>query len=345
MQGDQITKFNRRTLAELKSCSPFKKVDLKGKNLKGAKFSELVFEDCDFSGADLTNAKLGKANFRRSKFVGANLSGANLKDTRIRNAELTEANLSASKLLSTDFTDSNLSKVDFSNAKFGSSTQSWYYDAISLKGLDLSTSNLKGATMGKARYDEKTKLPKSMTKVQLKAMTWEGGGVPPHERKQNKKVEGPLDFDKFMERLKEITDSSRLSKSTKMLKANSFELFTEIKPDSVVGVVKSQTDKNLVYSCSLDQTGKFACCTQNLNPCGGLRGAICKHILVLMIGLTKSGELSATDVDQWINDSKLKQPELDKDLMSEILLKYKGAEAGEIDWRPTETVPEDFFAF
>jgi len=31
--------------------------------------------------------------------------------------------------------------------------------------------------------------------------------------------------------------------------------------------------------------------------------------------------------------------------MSQTFLKYKGAEAGEIDWRPTETVPEDYYAF
>ncbi|MHB8898287.1 MAG: hypothetical protein ACYC6Y_06030 [Thermoguttaceae bacterium] len=29
------------------------------------------------------------------------------------------------------------------------------------------------------------------------------------------------------------------------------------------------------------------------------------------------------------------KPELDKDVMSETFLRYKGAEAGEIDWRPT----------
>jgi len=36
---------------------------------------------------------------------------------------------------------------------------------------------------------------------------------------------------------------------------------------------------------------------------------------------------------------------LDKEAMSAILLRYKGAEAGEIDWRPTETLPEDFYAY
>ena len=345
LQANQIAKVNRRTIAELKSCCPFRKVDLKGKNLKGAKFSDLVFEECDFTDADLSKAQFTEANFRKSKFVGAKLSGADLKNAKMRNVDLTNADLSNAKLLSTDLTGAKLTNVNFSKAKFGQSTKRWLGNSINLKGLDLSTANFKGAKMGYARYDEKTILPKSMTKTQLKEMEWDGGGIPPHERKQNKKVDGPLDFESFMERLKEITDSSRLAKSTKMLKANSFELFTEIKPESVVGIVRSQSDKELVYSCTLNAEGKFACCTQNLNTCGGLRGAICKHILVLMIGLTKSGELNAADVDQWINDSKMKQPELDKDLMSEVLLKYKGAEAGEIDWRPTETVPEDFFAF
>ena len=66
---------------------------------------------------------------------------------------------------------------------------------------------------------------------------------------------------------------------------------------------------------------------------------------MLVIGLSKNGQLDPTVMDDWVNNSKQKNPSLDKDRMSEILLKYKGAEAGEIDWRPTETVPEDFFSF
>ena len=46
----------------------------------------------------------------------------------------------------------------------------------------------------------------------------------------------------------------------------------------------------------------------------------------------------------WADASKAHSPILDKDAMSETFLKYKGAEAGDIDWRPTETVPEDFYA-
>jgi hypothetical protein len=29
--------------------------------------------------------------------------------------------------------------------------------------------------------------------------------------------------------------------------------------------------------------------------------------------------------------------------MSATFLRYKGAEAGEVDWRPTETIPEDYY--
>lgn len=98
-----------------------------------------------------------------------------------------------------------------------------------------------------------------------------------------------------------------------------------------------------MYSCSLASDGSFACCTQNLNVCGGLRGALCKHLLVLVIGLAQANEISPDVLDLWIQRSALQKPSLNRDAQSEVLLRYKGVEAGEIDWRPTETVPEDFY--
>ncbi|MCI0357643.1 MAG: hypothetical protein L0211_04045, partial [Planctomycetaceae bacterium] len=128
------------------------------------------------------------------------------------------------------------------------------------------------------------------------------------------------------------------------LKADTFKLFAEVTPDHVIGVIKSQTDPDLVYSCRLGSNGVFACCTQNLNICGGLRGAICKHLLVLLVGLSKAGQLDPATADAWIAASASQKPILDKDVMSEAFLRYKGAEAGEVDWRPTETIPEDYYA-
>ncbi len=159
-----------------------------------------------------------------------------------------------------------------------------------------------------------------------------------------KKPSGPIDLNAFMKRLKNRADPARLAKALSMLKADRFKLFVQIEPDSLVGVVKSQTDPNLVYSCRLTAAGGFACCTQNLNVCGGLRGALCKYLLVLIVGLTKAGELDPTQVDKWVESSRSQKPVLDKDVMSATFLRYKGAEAGEVDWRPTETIPEDFYA-
>jgi hypothetical protein len=147
-----------------------------------------------------------------------------------------------------------------------------------------------------------------------------------------------------MDRLSDQVDTARLSKALAMLKAERFQLFSQVEADSVVGVVKSQTNPGLVYSCRLASDGSFACCTQNLNPCGGLRGALCKHLLVLVVGLTKAGQLDAGTVDGWVKASTANKPLLDRDQMSATFLRYQGAEAGEVDWRPTETIPEDYYA-
>jgi hypothetical protein len=154
-----------------------------------------------------------------------------------------------------------------------------------------------------------------------------------------------MDFAEFMNRLGRLTDAARLSKAVRMLKAERFQLFSQVEKDSVVGVVKSQTDPDLAYSCRLDAKGNYGCCTQNLNRCGGLQGRRpCKHLLVLLIGLTRSGELEPAVANKWLEAARYNGPVIDKDAMGDTFLKYKGAEAGEVDWRPTETIPEDYYA-
>ncbi len=157
------------------------------------------------------------------------------------------------------------------------------------------------------------------------------------------KSEG-MNFDAFYARLGQKIEKARITKATQMLKADRFQLFADVKDDTILGVVKSQTDPELVYSCRLTSEGTFGCCTQNLRPCGGLRGSLCKHLLVLILGLTKAAEFDPAAADAWIDSSRTQKPDLDKDLMSETFLRYKGAEAGEVDWRPTETIPEDYYA-
>lgn len=163
-------------------------------------------------------------------------------------------------------------------------------------------------------------------------------------KKIEKEVGKVTDIATFLKALQLRADKQKIDKATKMLKASGFKLFNDVTDTHLNGVVKSQTDPDLVYACRIEHDGQYACCTQNLNICGGLRGSICKHLLVLIIGLVNSGELDPTEIDGWIAKSHDAKPELDKEVMGEIFIRYKGAEAGEVDWRPTETVPEDYYA-
>lgn len=142
-----------------------------------------------------------------------------------------------------------------------------------------------------------------------------------------------------------LKDSARLAKALAMLKKEGFQLFHEVASDAIAGVVRSQSGDDLVYACRLAANGDVSCCTQNLNVCGGLRGEACKHLLVLLIGLAQAGAVDAATVDSWLAAGLQRKPVLDRELMAEVFLRYHGATAGELDWRPTTTLPEDFLAY
>jgi hypothetical protein len=155
---------------------------------------------------------------------------------------------------------------------------------------------------------------------------------------------GAIDLPRFIQALTASTDAARMAKVTQMLRAERFQLFCAVTDDHITGVVKSQTDAKLVYACRLAHDGGFFCCTQNLMHCGGLRGALCKHILLLVIGTAQSGALDVARASAWAAASRTSKPVLDKDAATATFVRYKGAEAGEVDWRPTETIPEDYYA-
>lgn len=295
----------------------FSKATLTGANMqrsdvRNADFSGAILKEAKLAKADLTYAKASKADFTGAELPGAKLHGANLKDAVLKDADLTCATL----------------------------------DEADLRGVDLSKcKTLESASLSRAKYDETTTLPEDF--AQHSQLLWKGTGSDPYKEKIkiSAKATASVDFDGLMTHLKTSFDQARLKKALSMLKKESFQLFAEVQETSVIGVVKSQTDEELVYACMLTQDGEFCCCTQNLNPCGGLRGALCKHILLLVIGLSRTDQLAPSDVAKWILSSKVEKPKLREDEMSTTFLRYKSAEVGDIDWRPTETIPEDFYSF
>ncbi len=292
--------------------------DLRGVDLSGAKLDEGKFWSRDLRGANFAGASCIKTELWNTQLQSADFTGANL-----RTCEMSHAVFSGAK-----FSGADLTECDLKNAK--------------LQGVDLSQAILTGAQLEEAQFDESTVFPAGFKPPAR--MVWKGNGMRPDAVVLPAAQAGSLDFETFLKQLGEKVEAARMQKAGSMLKAERFELFADVQDASIVGIVKSQSSKDLVYSCRLTSDGSFGCCTQNLKPCGGLRGALCKHLLVLIVGLAKAGKFDAATVDHWINLSRGQKPGIDVDSMSATFLRYKGAEAGEIDWRPTETIPEDFYA-
>jgi hypothetical protein len=155
---------------------------------------------------------------------------------------------------------------------------------------------------------------------------------------------GELDFAGFLSQLYGHVNEAKLGRALAMLRTDRHQLFTNMDDTHLVGVVKSQSGSGSVYASWLAPAGRYGCMTSTLDPCMGLQGTVCKHLLVLVVGLARAGELAKPRAIEWIRAANGKAPKDDKDLCAGTFIKYKGAEAGEIDWRPTETIPEDFYA-
>lgn len=309
------TKADEAILETFSLVGTFKQSTFKRANLKSAQLCG-DFSDSKFSETDLSDARL-QGTFRNCDFTAANLRGAEIVDSDLRKSCLKDA----------DFTDANLR-------------------GSNLREIDLTVcKSIKGANFAESQYDAKTVLPEAFP--QERDLVWKGAGPDPYKEKLRKLFSkiSSADFEEFIKQITERFEKARIQKALDMLKKEKFQLFTDVDTTSIGGIVKSQTDKELLYSCRLAGDGSFSCCTQNLKACGGLKGSLCKHLLVLVIGLVKAGRLDPTSGVKWVLYSTLEKPKVDRDLSSELFLKFKGAEEGEIDWRPTHTVPEDYYAF
>jgi uncharacterized protein YjbI with pentapeptide repeats len=332
--GAGVTKFNARTDKERERLGTLARLDFSNAKLAGVALGGQDLRGAKFDGATLTAAQFGRAKLQEASFARADAAGANFALTKsadavFEGARLTKCNLRAASFLRANFRDTDLTGSEF------------HYS--NLCGADFTGSTLTDVNFERAKFDGATRFPDGFRPPEN--MTWAGSGPHPEKlRAVTVTAAGTLDFASFVAGLDGKADAARIKKATAMLKAERFQLYADVTDAALVGVVKSQTSKELVYSCRLASDGQFGCGTQNLKPCGGLSGALCKHLLVLVVGLAKAGRLDAATVDNWINASKVQKPSLDKDALSETFLKYKGAEAGEIDWRPTETIPEDFYA-
>ena len=153
-----------------------------------------------------------------------------------------------------------------------------------------------------------------------------------------------FDYRSLTVQLRQLIDHRKIDRAIKMLKTDPMELYTDVGSDRFLGgIVRSQTQSDTYYACWLDDTGQYGCADQNLDRCYGQSGTPCKHLVVLLIGVTRVGELDPALAHEWVRAAAKKRPSRSEQHCAELLLRFKGGLAGEIDWRPTETVPEDYY--
>jgi uncharacterized protein YjbI with pentapeptide repeats len=338
-----VKRWNARSADERRHAGPFGGVDLSGAQLDGIDLGSRHFHAASFEGASLAGANLFGTELRKARLARANLSGAKASFASFSSADLTGADLRNASLWGARFRGTTLREADLRNA-----------DASRAKlcGADLTGAQLEGAKLDRAEFDEKTVWPAGFTPP--RALHWKGKGADPRSRMPAAPAAAPaappapapaLTLAEFMDRLRGVVDVARLGNALQMLRAERFQLFTQVEQDKLVGVIRSQSSAERVYACKLCADGSFSCGTQNLRVCGGLSGSICKHLLVLIVGLARGGQVDLGRTYQWVRASRTQHPLFDKDEAAAVFLRYKGAEAGEIDWRPTETIPEDYHAF
>jgi uncharacterized protein YjbI with pentapeptide repeats len=325
--------WNKRSDADRQAAGDFQEADfsgadLRGINLKRANLTSANFEKANLREASLFDAKLRKANLRGADLRKAGLECVVAQGCDAEGADLREASCSDARWQRANLRNANLRGAALRGAKF--------------EGADLTGADLTATTAASTTYDAGTKLPAGFTPGPGWRFT--GTGTRPTPVVVPAPPKQDLDFATFFAKLHGVAEAGRIKNALTMLKAEKFQLFAEVRDDAVRGVVRSQSSSERVYACRLTGTGEFECGTQNLRICGGLQGMVCKHLLVLILGLAKAGALDPGRAYQWLQMAHKQAPSFDKDAMAATFFKYKGAEAGEIDWRPTETLPEDYYA-
>lgn len=331
---DGLRRWNRLKAAERKAVE-LQGVDLGGINLTEANLRGIAAKRASFAGSILVRAEMTDGSFDWTDFSAADLEAARLKNAQateavFRGARLVQAVLTRGLFYGASFAGADLTGTDLTDAN--------------LLNADLTAALLDGAVLEGASFDLRTQWPAGFA-IPAEVVFAGRGTDPRLSGKGNKAV--ATDVSGLVARLRSIIDPKRMKRTLDMLKSGRNQLFAEVESHSVRGIVRSQKDEDLVYSCVLTEDGTYACCTPDLAICLGLCGEPCKHLLVLLIGLARAGQLDPATADRWVVASRGKKHRWNattKNHVSDTLLRYKGVQAGEVDWRPTETIPEDFYA-
>jgi uncharacterized protein YjbI with pentapeptide repeats len=354
--GTAIARWNdaaddERDLVEGLSSQEFNGIDWQGINLRDRELMGTKLAKANLSGADLSYSILNRAQLKSARLDRATGWG-----TQLRAASLIDSSLVQTSLHCAFLNDANLRGANLSDAVL---------ENCDLRGADFSTANLLDTVFRGSKIDEQTKWPKGFALTWN--MVWAGSGPSPlpeppppppeppvstldagddlddeEEEEVGSGAEETGDLAGFLDQLEEHVSVGKLDKALDLLQATPLELFFDLSQSSVSGVVRAPDDPDLAFCCHLSDDGAYGCCSSNLATCNGLRGSLCKHLLVLLVGLVQKGVLPADRAAQLVAASTENKPETDKELCSQSLERLESADRGGPVWKPVATNPEDF---
>lgn len=305
-------------------------VNLANESLRGLNVSAVRFDQSDLRNSIFIDTVASKTSFSKSNLSCADFSGVKADDANFLEADMQEFVSTKGNFRGANFTGANLRGAKFEKAD--------------LQGANFQGAGLEGTLFKACAVNEKTLLP---TKPDgYSGLVWKAVGRNPFSGAgYGRTGVDSRNLEDLLTSLQMHLDSSRLKKALSMLKSNPIELFLQPEPadGAVCGIIRSQTDESLIYGCYLDYSGTYFCCTQNLNVCGGQGDSVCKHLLVLVIGLAVSGTLPWGDAACMGSKAGRYEPRsVPKESMALLFKRFKQAEFGQVIWTPVETNPQDF---
>src|SRR5262249_26848565 len=161
------------------------------------------------------------ARFRHARLEKANLERATLQQADFTGASLRQANLYRANCRHTNFTDADLTSAELAFAD--------------LRGADLSAAALTDAEVRNTHFDQHTVFPSGLELTDR--WRWRGTGPDPRRAKPGTAVASTTGegLSGFVRTLALKVDPARLEKALAMLKAERFQLYSQVAPDHLVG--------------------------------------------------------------------------------------------------------------
>jgi uncharacterized protein YjbI with pentapeptide repeats len=309
------TEMERRALADCQNAN------LAGMSLPGLEFSKLNATGANFEKANLATAQFREANLRHAHLRGAKLKEANLGNSDCRGADAEKADLSQAVLTGSDWRGANLKRANLKKADV---------KGVRFQAADLTDAILDGVVAGNTQYDDSTLFPDGFKPGQ----GWVSTSGDPNEGVEN--------FDALMGALAGLIGHNRSSPLYALNNAHVVPLWSEGDEDGVRGVVPESAKSTTFRACRLTSAGAHECCKQDFTLCTDAGKGMCQHVLVLLLDLARRERIALADALRWARLSLAHDRSADPEILARVFASY--AESTQTDYRPNETLPEDYYA-